>query len=112
MARKKEFEEMTEMERVQADWTYLGRAPEQTEDMCLAAVWGESKALELVRDQTVDLCMRAIRLSPGALEHIRKGSQTNGLFRQMMDEGIKIEKKFLKVDTKKLDPEVRLYIEI
>lgn len=162
--RKKEFEDMSEVERVQDDWTYLGRAPIQTEEMCMAAVWKDVKALELVKDQTEmvcrlaikynlaalkyvreqtkeicefaidsgnyslklvkdqtqDLCMRALRKStgfpgngdPSALEYIRKGSQTNALFRQMMEEGIKIRKEFVKADPKKLDPDVRLYIEI
>lgn len=46
--------------------------PEQTPDLCLAAVESDGTALEFVREQTDEICSAALKSNPNAAQYIRK----------------------------------------
>ncbi len=49
--------------------------PEQTPDLCLAAVESDGSALEFVREQTDEICSAALKSDPAAKQYIRKKHQ-------------------------------------
>ena len=46
--------------------------PEQTPDLCLAAVESDGTALEFVREQTDEICSAALKSNPKAAQYLRK----------------------------------------